>query len=406
MTLAQLKQWLIGLGRRPARPGERPVAVRLALAGLTCLGVLGVALSASSSPDPRTRPDVDAILRASGGDLSDEGLLRLAADLDPAARSLALRHDPNATPVPWGLTPGWEILTAGGKPPLDPGSAQGEEARRLNAAMPAVAGALRTARPFVLTGDSDDRARALRCLTQAIYYEAALEPRPGQEAVAQVVLNRVRDPNFPNTVCGVVFQGAERITGCQFSFTCDGSLARAPVAWAWNRAADVARRALAGHVAVSVGTATHYHADYVRPWWSPTLTKIHQIGAHIFYRWQGGAGEPAAFSQAYAGREPVIDEARFARPRLRALTEAAELEQAGVVADARTVVIDGRERTVGVLSLGGRRRPTAAEVAEINARLDAYEAEARGTAPAPPPPGVTPLEVEEVGRAPADDTTP
>lgn len=378
---------------------------RLAVAGLAGASVLGVALSAASSPGLSVRPDIPGIVAVTGPDLSEDALLRLAGELDPAALSLARRHDPAAGPGrPWGLTPGWETLSLVGKPPLDPGAAAGLEAQRLNAALPAIRGALRPAQPFVFTPASEaDARRALRCLTQAIYYEAALEPRPGQEAVAQVVLNRVRDPNFPNSICGVVYQGAERTTGCQFSFTCDGSLARAPVAWAWNRAESVARAALAGHVAAAVGTATHYHADYVRPWWSPTVTKVGQLGAHIFYRWTGGPGEPAAFRQTYAGREPVIDEARFARPRVATTAEAAAA--AGVVTEARTVIVDGRERHVGVISLGGRRQPTREEMAEINARLEAYAARLQSGQPAAAEPraaepatDVATLDVVEVNR--------
>ncbi|MDI6624089.1 MAG: cell wall hydrolase, partial [Brevundimonas sp.] len=169
------------------------------------------------------------------------------------------------------------------------------------------------------------------------------------------------------------------------------------------RAARVAERALAGHVAAKVGTATHYHANYVHPWWAPTLNKLTQIGAHIFYRWKGVYGEPAAFRQAYSGREPLIDEARFARPRLQ-IVSAAEAEAALAEAAAegetaaRTVVIDGRTRVVGVASLGGRQQPTAEQIAEINQRLAAFEAPAKAPVPSPPPPGVTVMDVEEVGR--------
>ena len=185
-----------------------------------------------------------------------------------------------------------------------------------------------------------------------------------------------------------------------FSFTCDGALAQAPVGWAWNRAKVVAERALAGHVAARVGTATHYHADYVHPWWAPTLNKLTQIGAHIFYRWKGVYGEPAAFRQAYAGREPLIDEARFSRPRVQiALAADAEL-LAEAEAGLRTVEIDGQTRVVGVASLGGRRQATAADIAAINQRLAAFEAPTPG--PDEPirtaPPGVTTMDVEEVGR--------
>src|SRR6476661_3173129 len=105
------------------------------------------------------------------------------------------------------------------------------------------------AAPFAPDGQSEeDRARSLDCLTSAIYYEARSEPEDGQRAVAQVVLNRVRHPAFPSTVCGVVFQGHERKTGCQFSFTCDGSMLRPRQASAWERSRVIAAEALSGSV--------------------------------------------------------------------------------------------------------------------------------------------------------------
>ena len=372
------------------------------------LAALGVAMAAGSTPRPDGDRTAEALARLTHGDLSEDGMAVVRGRLDPAQLALAQRHDPLFRQAAlYGLTPGWESLTLAGKPGLDLG-ATGLEAQKLNAAMPAAMNALRPAQAFRFTPKTaEDRRRALRCLTQAVYYESALEPSLGQEGVAQVVLNRVRDPNYPNSVCGVVFQGAERNTGCQFSFTCDGSLGQAPVAWAWDRARKAAEQALAGHVNQSVGTATHYHADYVHPWWSPTLAKITQIGAHIFYRWKGISGETAAFRQTYSGREPVIDEARFARPPLllAAMTEAtADAETVEALARAngvemRTVEIDGQTRVVGAASLGGRRLPTREEVAEINARLDALQPQAETPRPAAaPPPGVTAMAVEEVGR--------
>jgi len=378
---------------------------RLAAAAPAALAAIGVAMAASST----VRPDIDrraeAVRRLTEGDLGDKGLAAITARMTPSQLAVAMRHDPaERRAALYGLTPGWETLSIGGKPSLDFG-ASGLEAHKLNAAMP-VSGLLRPAQPFAFKpATAEDRRRAVRCLTQAIYYEAALEPTEGQEAVAQVILNRVRDPNYANSVCGVVYEGAERTTGCQFSFTCDGSLAQGPVAWAWNRAARVAERALGGYVATRVGTATHYHADYVHPWWAPTLNKLTQIGAHIFYRWKGVYGEPAAFRQTYAGREPRIDEARFARPRLQLVSQSeadAALAEAAASGDAavRTVVIDGQTRVVGVLSLGGRQQPTRDQIAEINQRLADFETPraAPAVTPAAPPPGVTVLEVEEVGR--------
>jgi spore germination cell wall hydrolase CwlJ-like protein len=163
---------------------------------------------------------------------------------------------------------------------------------------------IQPAAPFRLAGSGVDHARALQCLTTAIYYEAASEPDDGQRAVAQVVLNRVRHPAFPATVCGVVFQGSEK-RGCQFSFACDGAMARVPSRTAWARASRVAEAALAGSVFAPVGMATHYHTYAVTPSWNRSLVMTGVYGAHFFHRWKGWWGMAAAFRQAYLGGEPV-----------------------------------------------------------------------------------------------------
>ena len=128
------------------------------------------------------------------------------------------------------------------------------------------------------------------------------------------MLNRVRHPAFPASVCDVVYQGSTRATGCQFTFTCDGSLYRRPDRR--RLAPRLARRRSRAVrlVYAPVGYATHYHADYVVPYWASTLAKNAIVGAHIFYRWAGGWGRPAAFSKTYSGREP--NAARCAAPRL------------------------------------------------------------------------------------------
>jgi hypothetical protein len=161
------------------------------------------------------------------------------------------------------------------------------------------------ARPLVARSSVTDHARALECMTMAIYYEAASESDAGQRAVAQVVMNRVAHPSYPDTVCGVVFQGSARSSGCQFSFTCDGALARRPERSAWARARSVARAALEGFVYAPVGLATHYHTIQVHPYWADSLSTVGTIGAHIFYRWKGSAGRPSAFRARYAGGEPA-----------------------------------------------------------------------------------------------------
>jgi spore germination cell wall hydrolase CwlJ-like protein len=165
-------------------------------------------------------------------------------------------------------------------------------------------GIVGAAQPFVMNAQGSDYARAVKCLTDAIYYEAATEADAGQRAVAQVILNRMRHPTYPNNVCGVVYQGSERSTGCQFSYSCDGSMARIPSRFHWLRAQRVAMSALAGYVYAPVGMATHYHTVNVYPYWAPSLHFIGTIGAHRFYSWKGSAGRPSAFFRRYAGNEP------------------------------------------------------------------------------------------------------
>lgn len=184
-----------------------------------------------------------------------------------------------------------------------------EDARTVNAAIPISVLPNPPAMPFAIPttpSSTVDFVRAVDCMTAAIYYEAAYESGGGQSGVAQVVLNRSRNAAYPGTVCGVVFQGQERQTGCQFSFTCDGALARLPDPVRWEIARSAAIAALSGVVAPAVGNATHYHADYVSPYWAPKLVKIGQIGAHIFYRWPGNAGLPGSFARPYTGGEPLI----------------------------------------------------------------------------------------------------
>ena len=190
----------------------------------------------------------------------------------------------------------------------------GDQAKLINASMPFSNAPIAASRPFDLSGsDPLDRRRALLCMTQAIYYEAGYEPAEGRRAVAQVVLNRMRHPAFPKSICGVVYQGA-REPVCQFSFVCDGSLYRRPALGAWKEAERTAAAAIDGYVERSVGSATHYHADYVAPYWAPRLAKIAKLGAHIFYRWPGTWGSTAAFSGRYIG-EPY--DPSSLRPPLR-----------------------------------------------------------------------------------------
>jgi spore germination cell wall hydrolase CwlJ-like protein len=139
-----------------------------------------------------------------------------------------------------------------------------------------------------------DQSKQLDCLSQAVYYEARGETPSGQAAVAQVVLNRVRHPAFPKSVCAVVFQGAQTGHGCQFSFACDGSTLRGREPGAWRRAQKIATRAMDGYVMTDVGNSTHFHVSNLSPNWGG-LMKVAQIGTHIFYRFGGGRGLGGAF---------------------------------------------------------------------------------------------------------------
>jgi hypothetical protein len=196
-------------------------------------------------------------------------------------------------------------------PPVEPVLLQAvapTDAKEINAAIPFSSEPVIPARAFHLVGSGDSQLRAVDCLAAALYYEAG-DDVDGEKAVAQVILNRARHPAFPKTICGVVFQGSERNTGCQFTFTCDGSmLRRQPRPDAWDRARYVARLALTGTVDKRVGLATHYHTDWVIPYWSASLEKISAVtdnyGTHLFFRWAGWWGTPGAFRGAYPGIEP------------------------------------------------------------------------------------------------------
>jgi spore germination cell wall hydrolase CwlJ-like protein len=128
------------------------------------------------------------------------------------------------------------------------------------------------------------RSRELDCLAQAVYFEARGESARGQAAVATVIMNRVKNPNFPKTVCGVVYQGANHRNGCQFSFACDGAAERVVEHTAWTRARTVAARALSGALLRDVGSATHFHTTAVDPEWGSRMLRVAQVGLHVFYR--------------------------------------------------------------------------------------------------------------------------
>lgn len=222
--------------------------------------------------------------------------------------------------------------------PLSPDDALAE-----NAALPFSTAPVETAPALVVPLSASafaGRRSAMDCLTAAIYYEAAQETETGKRGVAQVILNRARHPAFPNSICGVVYQGSERRTGCQFTFTCDGSLARKPSRAGWDAARRVALAALSGYVEPSVGMATHYHADYVVPYWAPSLAKIAQVDHHIFYRWSGGWGRRAAFNQSVSQEQLLDDQPQIFGINDLASSPAAPEPFTGVLPSASRIVAD------------------------------------------------------------------
>ena len=220
---------------------------------------------------------------------------RAKAAADAAAR--AVRADPAVAAV---LGAGSIVLIAGAAsqllpvadraqaappapPPMLVKPIAPDRAQAINAALPLSDSANPAAAAFAFKGGAETRGQALTCLASAIYYEAGNQNLDGAKAVAQVILNRVRHPAFPASVCGVVYQGSTRVTGCQFTFTCDGSLARRPDAAGWRRATELAAAALGGSVYAPVGWATHYHANYVVP--SGRLAAKTPWSARISHSW-------------------------------------------------------------------------------------------------------------------------
>lgn len=202
------------------------------------------------------------------------GGLMIALGVLEFARSYAPAQSGTPAVMPSLLGSPAEARVPATKGAIDDGGAKHEPAPVLTAA-----------RAFHHQGSPVDRANAADCLAAAAWYEAGNDAA-GQRAVIQTVINRLNHPAFPDTICGVVFQGSQRTTGCQFTFTCDGSLnRRRPSPASWKSALGRAEAALNGAVDETIGRATHYHASYVSPWWSSELQQLSSVGLHIFYSW-------------------------------------------------------------------------------------------------------------------------
>ena len=256
--------------------------------------------------------------------------------------------------------------------PLTPDDALAE-----NATLPFSTAPVERAPPLVVPLSASafvGRRSAMDCLTAAIYYEAAQESETGKRGVAQVILNRARHPAFPNSICGVVYQGSERKTGCQFTFTCDGSLTRKPSRAGWDAARRVAVAALSGYVEPSVGMATHYHADYVVPYWASSLAKIAKLDHHIFYRWSGGWGRRAAFNQSVSQEQLLADQ-----PQIVGMTDL-EMNPDAVAADVVALPPSSRIIADEVAGALAKRDPAALPRDAVAPSIKADEAAAKPAA--------------------------
>jgi spore germination cell wall hydrolase CwlJ-like protein len=315
----------ISMPLRATTSADRVARIRPMTAAATFGALVGLAigcayLGGTTARATTLRAQAERLEGATAAGFTEEALAAAAGGLDESALAIARRHDPYT--VAGGAQRDRQAALFTARLEQLRASTGDSQLRHISLAAPVAA------RPFNLDS-ALDQSRDLDCLTQAVYYEARGEGRDGMRAVAQVVLNRVRHPAFPKTVCGVVFQGAARRSGCQFSFTCDGSMRRGVNRVAWNRARDIASKALSGGVFAAVGNATHFHTTGVSPLWRASLVRVSQVGDHLFYRFGGRSGSSAAFT--YAARPSTLADAQ---PRLiqASLDPTASVREAGAVA--------------------------------------------------------------------------
>ncbi|MDP2215036.1 MAG: cell wall hydrolase [Phenylobacterium sp.] len=275
---------------------------------------------------------------------SEQALQDAAARMDPGVLRVARRHDPFTVAGAAERDRQSAILVAR----LERGAVANDQPPLLRASLNPTP---IPAAPFRL-GGALEASRDMECLTQAVYYEARGETPAGQAAVAQVVLNRVRHPAFPKTVCGVVFQGANSRV-CQFSFACNGAMRARVEPTAWRRAERVAHRALSGEVMGEVGRATHFHTTAVAPAWGPRLTRVTQVGVHIFYRF----GRDPAPSRMLASAHEVTPEQTEA-PVYARVGETPEMRaRADNASDIRLTSATLTPATAQAMGMGGPAEP-------------------------------------------------
>ena len=269
-----------------------------ALAGAVACGI---ALGATIGGSQLTAQEQQArFAHAAAEGFSEQALRREAADMAPGALAVARRHDPFTAPGAARRDRMTAVLVSRlERAPLRGAQSPGR--------------GVTPAAPLRMSVDNPmEGARALDCLTQAVYYEARGESPAGQAAVAQVVLNRVRSPLYPKSVCGVVYQGAQSRT-CQFSFACNGSMKRPREPAAWRRSQAVAGRALGGFVMTQIGNATNFHVVGLGRVWGGRLQRVAQIGDHVFYAFSGRRGNLNGGPEVYTPASELADAPVYAQ---------------------------------------------------------------------------------------------
>jgi spore germination cell wall hydrolase CwlJ-like protein len=334
-----------------------------ALAGAVACGVaLGVTIGGSqlTAHEQQAR-----FAHAAAEGFSEQALRREAAKMAPGALAVARRHDPFIAPGAARSDRMTTVLVSR----LERSTLRGAQAP------------VRQVTPAAPLRMSDDNpmqaARALDCLSQAVYYEARGESRTGQAAVAQVVLNRVRSRLYPNSVCGVVYQGAQTRV-CQFSFACDGSMNRRLNATAWRRSRAVAARALGGSVMAQVGNATHFHVVGMGQIWGARLQRVAQIGDHVFYAFSGRRRNLNSGPEVYTPASEVADAPVYAQQAADASASDRANEPSMILASAVTATPLGEGG-----SLAKPAEPASAPAATAAAEhRNAGEAKTGGAKPA------------------------
>lgn len=285
---------------------RNPMAVRQGAATVMCLAAAAVAMPVIADRAAAQREGAEWAARSSAFQAELQQQLAQGEIIEPDVRvELTAFH-------------GGDGLRARGRAPMF--ESADTRAMMLQAVLRGPSAAPSVAAPNAAP-EATVNPREHRCLAQAIYYEARGESQRGQVAVAEVVMNRVRSSAYPNSICEVVYQGSTRVTGCQFTFTCDGSLNQRPRGRGWERAQRTATAMMLGYHRPITQNATHYHTHAVNPVWNSGLVETTNIGSHVFYRFPNRA-ERATYQEALARRRASMRS--YAVERAVVADEAAE----------------------------------------------------------------------------------